>query len=90
MSKSTDRLVYTDTNGSIHCISPAALAALPSEFEDALTELILNLQLALDCNATFGGIPKPVAMALLRNIEPAHAAIDLAVRNMTPAKGQVD
>ena len=89
MSKSTDRLVYTDANGSVHCVSPKALAALPSEFEDTLTELILNLQLALDCNATFGGIPTPVAMALLRNIEPAHAAIDLAVRSMNPTKGLV-
>lgn len=75
-----DRLVYADQSGTVRCASAAALARLPEEFEPALTALAADLQLALDCIAVFGGVPTPVLLAILRNIEPAHAAIDMAVR----------
>jgi len=48
----------------------------------------VDLQLALDCIAIWGAIPIPVAKAILRNIEPAHAAIDMAIR-CSPAKAKV-
>ncbi len=84
-----DRLVYTDTSGTVRCISGNALAAMPEEFGEVLTALCADLQLALDCINVFGGVPTPVALAILRNIEPAHAAIDLAVRSGRNQKGNV-
>jgi hypothetical protein len=80
------RLVYTDATGTVRCVSAQSLAALPIEFLSVLDELARNLQLALDCCAVFGGVPTPVALAILKNIEPAHTAIDLAVRNHRAGK----
>jgi hypothetical protein len=85
-AKPQDRAVYIDALGNARCISAQAIAAMPSEFGDVLTELCSNLQLALDCIGVFGGVPTPVALAILRNIEPAHAAIDLAVRTSRAAE----
>jgi hypothetical protein len=36
--------------------------------------------LAIECLDQFGGIPLPVAREILRNMEPARAAIDMCVR----------
>lgn len=74
------RLVYTDQTGTVRCVSREAIRELPEEFSETLTALCHDLQLALDCIAVFGGVPTPVALAILRDIEPAHAAIDMAVR----------
>jgi hypothetical protein len=89
-NSSQKRLVYVDSCGNPRFISPKAVAAMPSEFGDVLTELCDNLQLAIDCNLTFGGIPTPVALALLRSIEPAHVAIDMAIRSGRQAERRMN
>jgi hypothetical protein len=75
----TDRIAYIDSRGNPQCVSCKSLADVPSEFNCVLNVLCTDLELALDCLRTFGGIPLPVAKAILRNMEPAHAAIDMAV-----------
>jgi hypothetical protein len=75
-----NRLAYIDLHGNPQCASCKSLADVPSEFIGALKALHSDLELALDCLHIFKGIPLPVAKAILRNIEPAHAAIDMAVR----------
>ncbi len=81
------RLVYIDVCGNARCISPKAVVPMPSEFGDTLIELCDNLQLAIDCNLTFGAIPTPVALAVLRSMEPAHVAIDMAIRSGRQVEG---
>lgn len=75
-----NRLVYIDQFGDVKCISAKVVNAVPSEFGDCLKTLCCDMQLALDCIDEFGGVPVPVAKAILRNMEPAHAAIDMAIR----------
>lgn len=75
-----NRMVYIDQYGDVQCISAKAVSTIPSEFGDCLKTLCSDLQLALDCIELFGGVPECVAKAVLRNMEPAHAAIDMAVR----------
>jgi hypothetical protein len=75
-----NRLAYIDSHGKPQCVSCKSLADVPSEFIGSLKALHSDLELALECLSIFKGIPLPVAKAILRNIEPAHAAIDMAVR----------
>ena len=65
------------------CLSGRGIARVPDEFSDVLKVLSDDLRLALECIQTFGGVPIPVAKAILRNIEPAHAAIDMAISGAT-------
>lgn len=57
----SDRVVYIDQYGDVQCASSKSVAAIPSEFADALTALSADLELALDCLRIFKGIPIPVA-----------------------------
>lgn len=75
-----DRLICIDQNGKPLCISDKAIKPMPSEFGDCLKTLCGDLQLALDCIDVFGGVPECVARTILRNMEPAHTAIDIAIR----------
>jgi hypothetical protein len=79
-AQAEDRLVYIDQSGKPQCMSGKAVAALPESFDTALTKICAEMQLALDCIKVFGAIPLPVAKAILRDMEPAQAAIDMAVR----------
>ena len=74
------RVAYIDQFGDVKCVSAKGAKPIPSEFGDCLQTLCDDLQLALDCLKLFGGVPVPVAKAILRNMEPAHAAIDMAIR----------
>jgi hypothetical protein len=76
----SDRIVSIDQRGKLQCISAKAVAAVPSDFITVLNTLCNDMQLALDCLDQFGGVPLPVARAILRNMEPAHDAIDMCVR----------
>jgi hypothetical protein len=81
MSNSAEsRLAYIDQHGRPQCVSPKAVAAMPSDFTDCFKALCNDMWLAIECLDQFGGIPLPVARAILRNMEPARAAIDLCVR----------
>ena len=71
---------FTDHTGNLRCADTKAFAPVPTEFCNVLIVLAADLQLALECIDAFGAVPIPVAEAILRNIEPAHAAIDMAVR----------
>ena len=66
-------------------ISNRAIATIPVEFACSLTVLSGDLSLALQYIDLVGGIPLPVAKAILRNIEPVKTAIDLAINNATAA-----
>lgn len=80
-----NRIVYIDGHGGPQCFTvTGGVVNIPAEFNSALTALCGDLQLALECIKLFGGVPIPVAKAILRNAEPAHAAIDMAVRNAAP------
>jgi hypothetical protein len=81
-----DRLVYIDDKGKPVCVSANAIAAVPSCFSETLLALTADLDLAMDCLRLLGGIPLPVAKAILRNLEPAHAALDMAMRSSTPTE----
>jgi hypothetical protein len=70
----------------MQCYSTKAVGQLPSEFESALKAICADMELALDCLKIYGGIPLPVAKAILRNMEPAHAAIDMCVRGCDGAR----
>lgn len=74
-----NRMVYIDQHGNAKCVSAKAVSAMPSEFGDCLQTLCADMLIALECIDLFGGIPVPVAKAILRNMEPAHAAIDMAI-----------
>ena len=88
-AKLQDRMVYVDAAGDPQCVSACGAVKIPAEFDEVLTALCAYMQLALDCIQLLGGVPGPVAQAILRNIEPAQAAIDWALRNPQPAKGLV-
>jgi len=81
-------LTYVDHTGQLACITASGGTLLiPAEFKDALQVLSNDLLLALDCIEAFGGVPLPVAQAILRNIEPTHTALDLAFKtSSTPRK----
>ena len=73
-----DRIAYIDANGP-QCIEAKGLVQIPAEFDEVLAVLYRDLGTALGCAQIFGGVPRPVAEAILRNLEPARCAIDLAV-----------
>jgi hypothetical protein len=73
-------ITYRNANGKIVEMNFHAVVQIPANFYSALNLLINDLQLALDCIDLLGAMPVPVAKAILRNIEPAQAAIDMAVR----------
>jgi len=83
----TDRIVSIDAHGRARCINAGTAVEIPFLFGDALTNLAADLELAIECKRLFGVVPMPVTKAILRNIEPAHAAIDMAIR-CSPAKTQ--
>ncbi len=92
MKQPQNRLAYINQYGEVRCVSAKVVAEVPSEFDDCLRALCADMQLALDCIAEFGGVPLPVAKAILRNMEPALTAIDLAVRLTVsiPQKSEVN
>ena len=62
------------------------LAVIEREMVKFTPELGLSLEvlasdmlLAIECVEIFGGIPRPVAEAIVRNIDPIVAAIDQAL-----------
>ena len=75
-----DRIITVDERGKAQCHSCKAIADVPSDFIGTLKALSSDLELAMDCMKVFKGIPLPVAKAILRNLEPALAAIDMCVR----------
>lgn len=82
-----DRLVYTDRVGDVACITRhAGIARIPAEFRPDLLALSGDLCFALDCMAAFGGIPVPVAKAILRNLDSAQTAIDLGLKSGKAAR----
>ena len=85
----SDRIVYLDHRGKPQCVSTKAVSDMPVEFTGVLDALCADMALALECLKLYGGIPLPVAKAILRNMEPAHAAIDMCVRMCGPQKGLV-
>ncbi|MGO8759338.1 MAG: hypothetical protein ACLQG3_14560 [Terracidiphilus sp.] len=77
-----DRVAYIDANGDAACITrEGGVAEVPREFSTTLRTLCSDLELALDCIEVFGGVPLSVARAILRNIDPAQAALDLAFKS---------
>ena len=88
IDKPSNRLVYIDQHGDPQCVSAKAVLDA-HELHDALSALAADMELALDCIRTFGGVPLPVARAILRNIEPAHAAIDMAIRCSPPKEASL-
>ena len=89
-NKPESRLAYIDQDGRPQCVSAKAVSAMPTEFEGVLGALCADMQLALDCMEQFGGIPLPVAKAILRNFEPAKAAIDVCIRMAGDAERSVN
>lgn len=87
--KLASRLTYINAQGKPQCVSCKAIAGVPSEFIGTLNALCADMELALECLEQFGGIPVPVAKAILRNMEPAYAAIDICVRMAGSQKGLV-
>jgi hypothetical protein len=89
---SGDRLIYTDANGDIGCITRhRGIVRIPSEFKSDLQTLATDLNFALDCIAVFGGIPVPVAKGIQHNLESAQTAIDLGLKSgdgKAPADGK--
>jgi hypothetical protein len=77
-----DRIITTRPNGEFICVTKdGGVIALPSEFATTLQALRADLDLALECIEVFHGIPIPVAKAIQRNLEPAQAALDLALKS---------
>lgn len=75
-------VTYMDANGDVACVTAeGGVLKIPAEFGGSLRTLDGDLRLALDCIEVFGGIPIPVAKAILRGMEPAHTAIDMAIKN---------
>jgi hypothetical protein len=87
-AQTEDRLVYTGPDGDVHCISSKALVTIPAEFEETIATLCSDLRLMRDCVLVFGGVPRPVAEAILLNLGPAQAAFDMAMRNGEPGERQ--
>ena len=83
-----ERIVSIDGPGHARCFEGDQSVVIPSGFNCVLDDLAADLELAIECKDLFGFVPVPVAKAILRNIEPAHAAIDMAMR-CSPAKEQV-
>ena len=82
-------VTYVDAKGDVACVTAErGLIRIPVEFNGTLQTLDRDLRLALDCVEVFGGIPIPVLQAILRSIEPAQAALDMALRfgNVTAPK----
>jgi hypothetical protein len=70
-------------NGELVCVTAeGGVIKIPAEFNRAVCALSNDLNLAFDCLEVFGGIPIPIAKAILRNLEPAHAALDLALKQL--------
>lgn len=82
-----NRLVRVDLNGHARCITDrGGIIALPAEFSGTLQALRCDLDLAESCIEVFGGLPVPVAKAIQRNLEPAQAALDLALKSRKAAR----
>jgi hypothetical protein len=79
--------LYFDRSDHLRCLSSKALAAIPEDFKDCLQTLSDDIQLALDCLRIFGGVPIPVAKAILRNADLTYTAIDMAVRTTSAIEG---
>jgi hypothetical protein len=84
VNKPENRMAYVDEKGNVHCVGSKALVTIPSEFGNVLSDLSADIQLALVCIETWGAIPIPVARAVQRNLEPARAALDMAIRCAPP------
>ena len=70
-----DRVVYIDHAGKAQCVSAKAVAKLPTSFDEALTTLCADMHMqSLTQRA------RQYQHFNVRNIEPAQAAIDMAVR----------
>ena len=81
-----DRMPYIDANGDMRCVTRSgALVAIPAEFKDTLQTLRCDIELALECIQVWGGVPLPVAKAILRGMDQAVAAIDLGLKSRPPA-----
>jgi hypothetical protein len=87
--QTSNRMVYINEQGKAQCIVLKSEATIPVEFGDVLKEVCADMELALACIDLWGCIPLPVAKSILRNIEPAHAAIDMAIR-CSPQKEKVN
>jgi hypothetical protein len=80
--ESEDRIAYVDGNGDAKCIvRQAGLVKIPAEFKDALRMLRCDLELALECVDLWGGVPAPVAMAILRGQDLVVAALDMGLKS---------
>lgn len=75
-----DRMVLMSERGRVQCMERRVMLAQPAELEPTLRALAAALNLAVDCMDLWGAIPLPVARAILRNMEPALAAVDMSVR----------
>jgi len=80
IDRSSD-FMYFDAEGALRRVSGPGIAEVPSEFSGVLEKLWINLRLAQDCLLTFDGIPVPVAHEILRNLEPVHVALDMAIKD---------
>jgi hypothetical protein len=70
------------TYPNFKCVTiPGGLVEISPEFTGALTEISDDIYLALEYIELFGGVPKPVAQAILRNLGPVETAIDMALRS---------
>ncbi len=77
-----DRMVYLKGNNGPRCITAKDLVPIPADFIAASVKLSRDLRLALDCFLAFGGVPRALAQDVLRNLEPAQAGFDLAVKGV--------
>jgi hypothetical protein len=64
--------------GKMHC---AESVTIPAGFFKTLDALADDMRLAIECISIFGGVPVPLAKAILRNIDPAIAAINMALKS---------
>lgn len=87
----SNRLVWIDEAGEPTCITiHGGIAKIPAEFGETLTAMCDDLALAEECVALFGGVPIPVAKAILRHMDLARAVLGLIVNNAaTTAEGKV-
>jgi hypothetical protein len=86
MSDSGNRLAYIDAAGEPHCVSATACPQASVEFVESLDALARDLNLAADCVSLFQGVPRPVALALLRNLNRASAAVGRLIVETAPAE----
>jgi hypothetical protein len=68
-------LVSIDRKGQPYCAAADALVHGTPDLSAALDEWSTNSALAVDCVTLWGGIPLPVAKAMLRSLELLHTAL---------------